>query len=109
MLGYGIWFIKKWESDRKFMTKRDHETAIVAAGVAMGLDLTSCVLTWFRRYGEWWGWALVAIGDVGVGIAAIFGAISVMWVDHNGFSREELGWFWEEDMSLLGTFAVVVG
>ncbi|KAK3326771.1 hypothetical protein B0H66DRAFT_530762 [Apodospora peruviana] len=109
-LVYGIWFLKKWESNAKFIPKKHiYSTAIIAAGVSMGLNSSAVILTLFRRYGEWGFWMVVVMGDLAVGLTALIGALGILWVDHNGFSREELGWFWEEDAAVLGTMAVVVG
>ena len=111
-LGYTIWFIKKWESNAEFIKtdkKEDCNLAIAALSIALAVDLFACILTALGIYAKGGWWILALIGDGVVGGVGILGAITLFWVDHNGFSREELGWFWEEDAYLIATFVVVIG
>lgn len=118
---YGLWFYIKWGSYQgpkdghfrfqgsswEFFPKSRYDLVLAAVGSGLGMDLVACILSFFGVYGNCWMWFVFL--DIGVGVMGILGSITITLQYQNGFSNEELGWFWADDGQLLATFALVVG
>ncbi|KAK5653087.1 hypothetical protein OQA88_9374 [Cercophora sp. LCS_1] len=101
-----IRFLVKWRGvlstiGNPFPADR-YSLAVGTVVVALVVDPIAVITSAANCYGTYrlWGWAVVF--DAAVGIMGAVTPLAIAWVDHNGYSSEELGWFWEDEGDLIG-------
>jgi hypothetical protein len=106
-------FLAKWNGalsnfGNPFHAQR-YSIAVGTLAVALVVDPPAAIASAVNCYGTYrvWGWAIVF--DVVAGIMGCLTPLFIAWWDHNGNSTEELGWFWEEEGSLIGLLVLGVG
>jgi len=106
-------FLAKWNGTldnigNPFKASR-YSTAVGTLTVALVVDPLAAIASavgWYGRFGLW-GWAVLF--DVVAGIMGCLTPLFAAWVDHNGNSMEQLGWFWEDEGRVIGMLVLAVG
>lgn len=106
-------FLAKWNGTldnlgHPFSADR-YSLALGTLIVALVVDPLAAIASAVGRYGRFglWGWAVLF--DVVAGIMGCLTPLFEAWVDHNGNSAEQLGWFWEEEGRVVAMLVLGVG